>query len=63
VLRLAEQFERARDQAVKAAHVALDDGAVDLKIEADEDVTIARWAAERTSDVFERAFGKELRVR
>jgi exopolyphosphatase/guanosine-5'-triphosphate,3'-diphosphate pyrophosphatase len=62
VLRLAEQFERARDQAVKAAHIAVDDGNVDLTIEADEDVTIARWAAERTSDVFKRAFGKELRV-
>jgi exopolyphosphatase/guanosine-5'-triphosphate,3'-diphosphate pyrophosphatase len=62
VLRLAEQFERARDQAVKAAHIAVNDGSVDLTIEADEDVTIARWAAERTSDVFERAFGKELRV-
>jgi len=62
VLRLAEQFERARDQAVKAAHIAVNDGGVDLTIESDEDVTVARWAAERTSDVFERAFGKELRV-
>jgi exopolyphosphatase / guanosine-5'-triphosphate,3'-diphosphate pyrophosphatase len=62
VLRLAEQFERARDQAVKAAHIAVNDGSVDLTIEADEDVTVARWAAERTSDVFRRAFGKELRV-
>jgi exopolyphosphatase/guanosine-5'-triphosphate,3'-diphosphate pyrophosphatase len=62
VLRLAEQFERARDQVVKAAHVAVNNGYVDLTIEADEDVTIARWAAERASDVFERAFGKELRV-
>ena len=62
VLRLAEQFERARDQAVKAAHIAVSDGSVDLTIEADEDVTVARWAAERTTDVFERAFGKELRV-
>jgi exopolyphosphatase/guanosine-5'-triphosphate,3'-diphosphate pyrophosphatase len=62
VLRLAEQFERARDQAVKAAHVAVTDGHVDLTIEADEDVTLARWAAERASDVFESAFGKELRV-
>ncbi|HEY1594134.1 MAG TPA: Ppx/GppA phosphatase family protein [Thermoleophilaceae bacterium] len=61
-LRLAEQFERARDQVVKAAHVAVNDGHVDLTIEADEDVTVARWAAERASDVFERAFGKTLRV-
>ncbi|HEX6461348.1 MAG TPA: Ppx/GppA phosphatase family protein [Thermoleophilaceae bacterium] len=62
ILRLAEQFERARDQAVKAAHVAVNDGSVDLTIEADEDVSLARWAAERTSDVFKSAFGKELRV-
>ena len=62
VLRLAEQLERARDQEVKAAHIAVRDGSVDLTIEADEDVTIARWAAERTRDVFARAFGKELRV-
>jgi exopolyphosphatase/guanosine-5'-triphosphate,3'-diphosphate pyrophosphatase len=62
VLRLAEQFERARDQAVKAAHIAVNDGNVDLTIQSDEDVTVARWAAERTSDVFKRAFGKELRV-
>jgi exopolyphosphatase / guanosine-5'-triphosphate,3'-diphosphate pyrophosphatase len=61
-LRLAEQFERVRDQAVKAAHIAVTDGSVDLTIEADGDVTIARWAAERTSDVLKRAFGKTLRV-
>jgi exopolyphosphatase / guanosine-5'-triphosphate,3'-diphosphate pyrophosphatase len=62
VLRLAEQFERARDQAVKAAHLAVDDGQVELTIESDEDATLARWAAERASDVFERAFGRKLRV-
>jgi exopolyphosphatase / guanosine-5'-triphosphate,3'-diphosphate pyrophosphatase len=62
VLRLAEQFERARDQAVKAAHVALSDGAVEVTIEAHEDAKVARWAAERQGDVFRRAFGRELRV-
>jgi exopolyphosphatase / guanosine-5'-triphosphate,3'-diphosphate pyrophosphatase len=62
VLRLAEQLERARDQAVIATHLALSDGAIDLALEADEDVSVARWAAQRQSDVFERAFGKRLRV-
>jgi exopolyphosphatase/guanosine-5'-triphosphate,3'-diphosphate pyrophosphatase len=62
ILRLAEQFERARDQAVKTAHVAVDDGKVELTIEADEDVSLARWAAERTGDVFKSAFGRELKV-
>jgi exopolyphosphatase / guanosine-5'-triphosphate,3'-diphosphate pyrophosphatase len=62
VLRLAEQFERARDQAVRGTRVAVHDGVVDLTLEASEDVSIARWAAQRQSDVFRRAFGKDLRV-
>jgi exopolyphosphatase/guanosine-5'-triphosphate,3'-diphosphate pyrophosphatase len=61
-LRLAEQLERARDQAVKSTRVAVRDGTVDLTIESEEDVTVARWGAERQGDVFRRAFGKELRV-
>jgi exopolyphosphatase/guanosine-5'-triphosphate,3'-diphosphate pyrophosphatase len=62
VLRLAEQFERARDQAVRATRVDLTDGVVDVTLEASDDVTVAQWAAERQGDVFERAFGKQLRV-
>jgi exopolyphosphatase/guanosine-5'-triphosphate,3'-diphosphate pyrophosphatase len=62
VLRLAEQLERARDQAVHHARIAIDDGTIELALEADEDVSVARWAAQRQSDVFERAFGKELKV-
>ena len=62
LLRVAEQLERSRDQAVRAAHVGVDDGHVELALEADEDVTVARWAAERQSDLFERAFGRELGV-
>ena len=60
---MAEQLERSRDQAVREAHVGVDDGHVELLLEADEDVTIARWAAERQRDLFERAFGRELAVR
>ena len=33
-----------------------------LQLEADEDVRVARWAAEKQRDVFERAFGRELGV-
>ncbi len=62
LLRLGEMFERSRDQAVHEAHVEVDDGRVDIRLEADEDVSIARWGAERQRDLFERAFGKELRV-
>jgi exopolyphosphatase/guanosine-5'-triphosphate,3'-diphosphate pyrophosphatase len=61
-VRIAEQLERSRDQAVSAVDVDVSDGRVDLKLHADEDVTIARWATERQGDVFRRAFGRELSV-
>jgi exopolyphosphatase/guanosine-5'-triphosphate,3'-diphosphate pyrophosphatase len=62
MVRLAEQLERSRDQSVHAARVELDDGQVGLRLEAEGDVTIARWAAERQGELFARAFGRELRV-
>jgi exopolyphosphatase / guanosine-5'-triphosphate,3'-diphosphate pyrophosphatase len=63
VLRLAEQLERARDQSVRATRVEVRDGDVELQLEAEEDVRVARWAAEKQRDVFERAFGRGLVVR
>jgi exopolyphosphatase/guanosine-5'-triphosphate,3'-diphosphate pyrophosphatase len=63
MVRLAEQLERSRDQAVRTADVDVQNGVVELKLRADEDVTIARWAAERQTDVFRRAFGRDLEVR
>jgi exopolyphosphatase/guanosine-5'-triphosphate,3'-diphosphate pyrophosphatase len=62
LLRVAEQLERARDQTVHEARVEVEDGRVRLALVADEEVPVARWAAERQSDVFERAFGRELEI-
>ncbi len=62
LIRVGEQLERSRDQVVRAAHVGVDDSHVVLSLEADEDVTVACWAAQRQSDLFERAFGRELAV-
>jgi exopolyphosphatase/guanosine-5'-triphosphate,3'-diphosphate pyrophosphatase len=62
MVRLAEQLERSRDQSVRAVDVNVRDGVVELHLRADEDVTIARWAAERQADVFRAAFGKDLAV-
>jgi exopolyphosphatase/guanosine-5'-triphosphate,3'-diphosphate pyrophosphatase len=62
LLRLAESLERSRDQLVRSARVAVDDGAVSLKLVADEDTSVARWAAERQVDLFERAFGRSLEI-
>jgi len=62
VLRVAEQLERSRDQAVDRVRVRVDDGRVELELDAHEDVTIARWAAQHEAEVFKQAFGRELEV-
>ncbi len=62
LLRLAEDLERSRDQSVRAAHVAADDGTVRLELEADGAASVERWAAQREVELFDRAFGKRLKV-
>jgi len=62
MVRLGEQLERSRDQAVSATDVQIENGRVELRLHATEDVTIARWAAERQGDLFRRAFGRDLNV-
>jgi exopolyphosphatase/guanosine-5'-triphosphate,3'-diphosphate pyrophosphatase len=61
-LRIAEQLERSRDQSISSAGVVVDDGRVELRLESRSDATISRWAAQRQSDLFQDAFGKELLV-
>ena len=62
LLRLAEDLERSRDQSVRAAHVAADDGAISLELAADGAAPVERWAAAREVDLFDRAFGRRLKV-
>ena len=62
LVRLGEQLERSRDQSVHEAHVGIDDGHVELRLDAEQDVTVARWAAQRQRELFKRAFGRELNV-
>jgi exopolyphosphatase / guanosine-5'-triphosphate,3'-diphosphate pyrophosphatase len=62
VLRLAEELERSRDQAVDRVQVQLSDGVARLRLHAHEDVSVARWAAQREGDLFRRAFGRDLEV-
>jgi exopolyphosphatase / guanosine-5'-triphosphate,3'-diphosphate pyrophosphatase len=61
-VRIAEQLERSRDQAVRTCGVQIADGTVELRLVATEDVTVARWATERQGDVFRKAFGRDLSV-
>ena len=63
VLRLAEQLERPRDQTVEGLAVEVEDGQVALQLQHSEDVTVARWAAERERELFEKALGRELVIR
>ena len=62
LLRMAEQLERSRDQLVREARVAVDDGRLRLELVHDGDVSVAAWAAERQRELFERAFGRELEI-
>jgi exopolyphosphatase/guanosine-5'-triphosphate,3'-diphosphate pyrophosphatase len=63
LLRVAEQLDRSRDQLVRAAHVRLAGGTVELELEGGGDVSLARWAARRQAELFERTFARSLAVR
>ncbi|HEY7836279.1 MAG TPA: Ppx/GppA phosphatase family protein [Solirubrobacteraceae bacterium] len=62
LLRLAEDLERSRDQLVRDTDIDLDDGAVTLRLIAEGDPAVPRWAAGRERELFARAFHRELSV-
>ena len=63
VLRLAEQLERSRDQTVARGSRRRDRRQrAPCGSRPTRTSRVARWAAEREGDVFERAFGRELEV-
>jgi exopolyphosphatase / guanosine-5'-triphosphate,3'-diphosphate pyrophosphatase len=62
LLRLAEDLERPRDQLVQAVDAVIDGERVELRLQAEGDVSVSRWAAARETDLFASAFGRELVV-
>ncbi|HTZ62930.1 MAG TPA: Ppx/GppA phosphatase family protein [Solirubrobacteraceae bacterium] len=66
LLRLAEDLERSRDQLVRATRFTLagsnGSGEIELRLIADGEPTVPRWAASRERELFERAFHRELLV-
>jgi len=62
ILRLAEHLDRGRDGAVLEARLREDGDALELELVVDGDPALARWGAERQSDLFRRAFGRVLTI-
>jgi exopolyphosphatase / guanosine-5'-triphosphate,3'-diphosphate pyrophosphatase len=62
LLRLAEDLERPRDQLVQAVDAVIEGERVELRLQAEGDVSVSRWAAARETDLFASAFGRELVV-
>ena len=62
LLRLAEDLERSRDQLVRSTSLALRNGEVELRLIADGESAVPRWAAGRERELFARAFHRGLSV-
>jgi exopolyphosphatase/guanosine-5'-triphosphate,3'-diphosphate pyrophosphatase len=62
VLALAEHLDRSRDGTIEVAGVHANNGSLllELDIARRGDEVLARWGAERQSDLFRRAFGRSL---
>jgi exopolyphosphatase / guanosine-5'-triphosphate,3'-diphosphate pyrophosphatase len=64
IIRLAEQFERSRDGAIRAVSVATQDGVVTLAADADpaRDSTVPIWAARQSAGLLAEALRHEVEI-
>jgi exopolyphosphatase / guanosine-5'-triphosphate,3'-diphosphate pyrophosphatase len=62
LLRLAEDLERSRDQLVRRTSLELCNGSVEMRLIADGESAVPRWAVGRERELFARAFHRELSV-
>ncbi|HTZ86044.1 MAG TPA: Ppx/GppA phosphatase family protein [Solirubrobacteraceae bacterium] len=62
LLRLAEDLERSRDQLVRRTQIELHENEVELRLIAEGESAVPRWAANRETELFARAFHRELAV-
>jgi exopolyphosphatase/guanosine-5'-triphosphate,3'-diphosphate pyrophosphatase len=62
LLRLAEDLERSRDQLVRRTSLTLREQVLELRLIADGEAAVPRWAASRERELFARAFARELSV-
>jgi exopolyphosphatase / guanosine-5'-triphosphate,3'-diphosphate pyrophosphatase len=62
LIRLAEQLERSRDQAIGEVRVSAADGRVELEARAVSDGEVALWSARRSSDLLARALDLPVEI-
>jgi exopolyphosphatase/guanosine-5'-triphosphate,3'-diphosphate pyrophosphatase len=64
IIRVAEQFERSRDGAIRRVRVAAHDGTVALDAEIDpaRDPSVPIWAARREAALLAQAIGREVEI-
>ncbi len=62
LLRLAEDLERSRDQLVRSHRPRAATARCELRLIAEGDPAVPRWAAGRERELFARAFHRELSV-
>jgi exopolyphosphatase/guanosine-5'-triphosphate,3'-diphosphate pyrophosphatase len=64
IIRLAEQFERSRDGAIRRVQVAAHDGTVTLAAHADpaRDPSVPIWAARRNAGLLADALGRDVEI-
>ena len=64
MIRLAEQLERSRDQAITDVAVSARNGAValDARTNPSLDATVPIWAARRNADLLAEALGREVEI-
>jgi exopolyphosphatase/guanosine-5'-triphosphate,3'-diphosphate pyrophosphatase len=61
-IRLAEQFERSRDQSVASVEVSSNDGEVRIDPDAPAEADVAIWSARRDSDLLARTLDKAVAI-
>ena len=60
LLRLAEDLERSRDQLVRSTEMTAQRREVELRLVAEGESAVPRWAAGREGELFSRAFHRSL---
>jgi exopolyphosphatase/guanosine-5'-triphosphate,3'-diphosphate pyrophosphatase len=64
IIRLAEQLERSRDQAITEVRVSTNSGGVALEATSNPalDATVPIWAARRNAELLAEALGREVEI-